>query len=56
MSDNDAKTPKAAAKYTPFGSPQEHCSKCAHFLSPDTCEKVRGTVVPGGWCKFFFAK
>lgn len=46
---------KAAARYTPDGTPQEHCGKCEHFQAPATCNKVQGPVVPGGWCRFFDA-
>lgn len=56
MSTDDGKVSKSEAKYTPHGTPQEHCGKCIHFLSLDACEKVRGQVVSGGWCKFFHAK
>jgi hypothetical protein len=56
MASDDGKTSKSDAKYTPYGSKQEHCSKCRHFESPDSCEKVRGQIAGGGWCRFFYAK
>ena len=48
-----AKVSKADASYTQTGMPQSHCGICAHFVAPNLCEKVEGTVSRSGWCKLF---
>lgn len=49
----DGKATKVSAKYTPDGTEREHCSICKHFLGDGACDRVKGHVVPGGWCRFF---
>jgi hypothetical protein len=45
-------TQKAAAyQLTPKGA--ESCANCAVFKPPSSCTLVDGTIVPGGWCRFY---
>jgi hypothetical protein len=54
--------PKAAAYQTkPNGS--KECSNCSLFIpsksnpkGPGTCQLVKGSIVPNGYCKFYSAK
>jgi len=52
-----AQVSQTEAQYTPR-SPnlKTVCSKCRHFEDPDSCDKVRGSISNGGWCKYFSAK
>lgn len=52
MSNTDKAT-KLEARYTPKGTQAEHCAICRHYTVPNQCERVRGGVSAGGWCKFF---
>lgn len=47
------KISKQAANYTDFGTRGERCRNCEHFLQPDGCEIVLGTISPNGWCEYF---
>ncbi len=48
-------TPEAAG-YQTQPSGDQRCAFCAHFQAPASCELVKGTIVPNGWCKLFRAK
>jgi hypothetical protein len=54
--EEDDKAEKALACYTPHGTRDEHCGICRYFHAPGTCDRVRGAVVAGGWCKFWKVK
>ena len=32
------------------------CSGCVHFISPDSCQIVAGTISPHGSCKYYSPK
>lgn len=50
------KQSKEQTDYTPNGSEAEHCSICAHYINPTTCEVVIGRIQPEGWCKLWRKK
>jgi hypothetical protein len=31
----------------------KHCSLCAHFLPPGSCQLVQGPISPQGYCRLF---
>ena len=47
------KRTKQETAYTNAGSKKEHCAICEHYITPDKCEVVQGTISPDGWCKLF---
>jgi hypothetical protein len=53
---------QAAAGYVSKSPNKNKCSACTFFIpgkkmgSAGTCKLVKGTIQPGGWCKFFSAK
>ena len=58
-----APTPPAApsvdqttAHYVPHPVFGNECSWCVHFVSPSSCEIVKGTISPHGHCKYFLTK
>jgi hypothetical protein len=38
----------------PVGGKQ--CSACSHFVPPSSCNLVKGSISPRGYCKFFAPK
>ena len=50
------KETKAQAQYQDKPSNGQMCAACAFFVTPASCQKVEGTVQPGGWCKNFQQK
>ena len=52
----EAKMTQKAAAYqlTPKGA--QNCANCAVFKAPSSCTLVDGTIVPGGWCRFYASK
>ena len=55
-----APTPQAAptvdqksADYVSHPVFGNECSWCIHFVSPSSCQIVKGTISPHGHCKFF---
>lgn len=34
----------------------QHCSICVHFIPPNACKIVAGTISPNGWCGVFSPK
>jgi hypothetical protein len=43
---------KEAVHYS-LGMPKAHCGICVHFIKPDKCEIVQGTIKSGMWCNRF---
>jgi hypothetical protein len=52
----EAKMTQKAAAYqlTPKGA--QSCANCAEFKAPSSCTLVDGTIVAGGWCRFYAPK
>lgn len=47
---------QAEADYTPTAAdPAHRCALCKHYLAGGTCQVVRGTISPDGWCTYFQA-
>jgi hypothetical protein len=44
------------ANYVPHPVFGNECSWCIHFVPPDSCEIVKGTISPHGHCKFYSTK
>jgi len=40
------------------GTPKDghHCSICAHFQAPHSCNIVEGNIDPNGWCRLYSPK
>lgn len=47
------KLSQSTVEYTDKGHLPELCSKCMHWVKPDKCEIVKGTIAAGGWCRLF---
>lgn len=45
--------PKAAVGYEEPARGTDHCGECAHFVGPDGCELVQGSIAADGWCRRF---
>lgn len=46
-------TPKSTARYQDAPNRGRRCARCVHFLAPDRCAIVAGTISPNGWCRFY---
>ena len=46
-------TSKAEAEYQDMPKGLTRCGLCKHFISPNACEIVGGTVQSNGWCRFY---
>lgn len=50
----DSRYTKGEADYEPHAmNHKNRCELCKHFHPPHACEKVKGSISPKGWCKFF---
>lgn len=53
------KASKESANYYPKSNSAQKCSVCEYFIRSGfnppsgTCSKVRGSIAPAGWCKFW---
>ncbi len=47
-----AKLTKAEVDYSP-GMGETRCRNCEHFLPPNSCEVVAGSIDPAYWCRRF---
>ncbi len=48
------KKAKKDVDYEPVASMPKHiCSKCDHFVKPNSCALVKGYISPGAWCKLW---
>jgi hypothetical protein len=52
----EAKMTQKAAAYQLTAKGAQSCANCAVFKAPSSCTLVDGTVVPGGWCRFYASK
>jgi len=34
----------------------DHCGECEHFIAPEACEFVEGSIAAGDWCELFEAE
>lgn len=48
-----SKVDKQDADYTDIGRGGEKCKNCTHFIRPNRCQIVEGTISPFGWCRYF---
>lgn len=55
MSDSPPKVEKSTVGYG-RGNMSDHCATCVHFESPHACERVRGHITAGAWCRLFRRK
>jgi hypothetical protein len=47
--------PQATAGYQDQPHEGQRCELCTHFVKPNSCKLVAGTINPQGWCKLFAA-
>lgn len=50
------KVEKSSVKYSRGNAMGDHCSLCVHFQPPHACERVRGHITAGAWCRLFKRK
>ena len=50
---NTSKISKGEALYTDNGRGGEQCKNCVHYIRPNRCEIVSGTISQFGWCRYF---
>lgn len=52
------KISKAAADYAEHADGDEQCKACTYFerVEPNHCARVKGIILPNGWCKLWEAK
>lgn len=50
------KVEKSSVHYGRGESFGDHCAVCRHFEPPNSCERVRGHITAGGWCRLFRRK
>lgn len=48
-----SKLAKSDVRYHIAEPSQDQCQECKWFLRPTSCELVKGTISPQGWCKVF---
>jgi anaerobic selenocysteine-containing dehydrogenase len=51
-----AKVAKETVNYQPSPRGAAHCSACAYFQAPSSCNFVNGQISPSGWCVLFKPK
>ncbi len=51
-----AKVSKDEAKYQNLPKDGQMCAVCAHFIAPNSCQRVNGEITPQGWCTLFTPK
>jgi hypothetical protein len=47
---------KKTAHYVSHPVLGNKCSGCTHFIAPNSCHIVKGTISPDGHCKFYAPK
>ena len=47
------KISQAAAGYQDHPNASQSCATCGHFLQPDKCQLLSGSISPQGWCRLF---
>lgn len=58
----NGQTPKSALKYQDKPHGKQQCDNCLHFCAgpkpsaKGTCEVVKGSIAPQGWCTAWAAK
>jgi hypothetical protein len=50
------KATKQQVQYQESPKKGQECSKCLHFIAPDSCKMVGGKINPRGWCLLFAPK
>ncbi len=50
------KVAKAQVQYQDSPKEGKKCADCAHFVQPNGCRLVEGTISPQGWCSQFTVK
>jgi hypothetical protein len=53
---HDSRLSKERAQYQDHPEGDQKCGNCMHFVTPDACHIVEGTVKPEGWCKLWAKK
>ncbi len=48
--------PKENAHYQDEPKNGQRCADCTHFVEPNACKLVAGTIAPNGYCVLFHAK
>ena len=51
-----SKVAKGTVDYQASPKGQAHCSNCAFFQAPSSCNYVNGPIIPSGWCVLYKAK
>ncbi len=50
------KLSQADVKYQKMPKDQQKCADCVHFMAPNFCNLVEGTISPDGWCVLWAKK
>jgi hypothetical protein len=50
------KVPQSAVHYQQTAKDGQDCDDCAHFMAPQACKLVDGTISPTGWCRLWVKK
>jgi hypothetical protein len=50
------KVSKTAVQYQDQPKNDQRCSGCLHFVAPQQCKLVEGSISPNGWCMAYAAK
>lgn len=51
-----SKVSKTQAQYQEQPKGDQKCANCMHFIAPDACALVEGSISPNGWCMFWAKK
>ena len=50
------KVSKAQVQYQDQPKGEQKCGNCMHFIAPNSCMVVDGSISPEGWCKLWVKK
>ncbi len=52
----DGKLSQVQAQYQDKPKGDQKCANCMHFVAPNSCKVVDGTISPDGWCMLWVKK
>lgn len=50
-----SKLAKSDVRYHLAGPDEDHCAECKWWLRPISCQWVKGSISPEGWCRLYHA-
>lgn len=50
------KMSKSQAKYQDNPKGDQKCANCMHFIAPNSCMVVEGSISPDAWCSLWIKK